>query len=425
MDELIETLQDELSEIIAAIANTMLREHQFIEINNKISVAIGMRRTGKTNLMLTKIKQLLNNNIPLTRILYLDFEDDRLLPLSQKKLTDLIETFYSHYPNNHHETCFLFLDEIQNVDGWALVIRRIFRSKKTKIYLTGSSAKLLSKEIATALRGRSISTEVWPLSFSEFLHTRVKSLPSFLKSKKTRDYLCQHLNDYMHTGGFPEVILESEINRGKILQDYIQTVLFRDIVERHDITNITALRYMIHYLLLNTATNLSTNKLFNDLKSQSFHIGRTTVYDYLSYIEDAYLIFRVPLYSESVRVSQSNPQKIYAIDTALVNASRLKRIDNKGRYLENLVYLELRRMGHEIYYYLTKERHEVDFFTKSLDGKLHLYQVTWDMKAVHTHQREMRALQEAEKELDIRGQIITSENFAEWALSHSKLYANQ
>ena len=193
--------------------------------------------------------------------------------------------------------------------------------------------------------------------------------------------------------------------------------MFRDIVERHDVKNITALRYMIHYLLQNAATNLSTNKLYNDLKSQGFSVGRATVYDYLSHIEDAYLIFSVPLYSESVRKSQSNPQKIYAIDTGIVDASKLNRLSNKGRYLENLVYLELRRREHEIYYYLTKERHEVDFFTKSLDGKMHLYQVTWDITTPEVYNREHRALVEAEEELNIKGKIITVDGFIEWAVN--------
>lgn len=416
MIELIETLQSELEDRLSELDGSMQREVKLVEIDKKISVAIGMRRTGKTYLLLMRIKELLAEGIHSSRILYVDFEDDRLLPLTQEKLANIIDGFYSCYPENHNTTCYLFLDEIQNVQEWALVIRRIFSSKKIKIYLTGSSAKLLSKEIATSLRGRSISTEVWPLSFSEYLYAVADNLPELSKSKKSKDFFKKHLNDYIKIGGFPETIHQSEINRVKILQEYVQIVLFRDIVERHKITNIVAIKYMIYYLLSNTATSLSANKLYNDLKSQGFSLGRSTVYDYLSYIEDAYLIFSVPLFSESVRKTQSNPRKIYAIDTALVNASRLKTIGNKGRYLENLVYLELRRRDDEIYYYLTEDRYEVDFFTKSLDGSLHLYQVVWDVTSSDTHEREKRALEQAQEELGVEGVLITFDTFSAWAL---------
>lgn len=422
MLEIIETLNDELRDSLEELDDALPRETTFLEIKNKISVAIGMRRTGKTNLMLTTIKTLLRQGIPLTRILYVDFEDDRLLPLTQQKLANLIDGFYTRYPENHNNECYLFLDEIHNVEDWAKVIRRIFKNKKSKIYLTGSSAKLLSKEIATELRGRSISTEVWPLSFSEYLYSRMHKIPLLMKSKKSQDLMFKHLEDYISIGGFPEVINESEINRNKILQGYIQIVLFRDIVERHDVKNIAVIKYIIHYLLNNVATNLSTNKIYNDLKSQGFRIGRSTVYEYLSYIEDAYLIFSVPLYSESFRKSKTNPQKIYAIDSALADASRLSRLENKGRYLENLVYLELRRRGHEIFYYLTNNRHEVDFFSQSPDGQLHLYQVCWDLSSTKASERELTALTEAEKELNITGTIITAKNFAEWALKDTLLF---
>lgn len=416
MLELIETLHDEMMDLIASSQQLMTRDQQIAEIENKVSVIVGMRRTGKTTLMLKKIQQLMASDVLEQHILYVDFEDDRLLPMNQEKLAEMIDAFYTRFPENHESTSYLLLDEIQNIEGWGKVIRRLMKTKRNKIYLTGSSAKLLSKEIATELRGRAITTEVWPLSFNEYLMAKSQEIPKRIKSKKSRDTLHNHLLNYINAGGFPETINETRVHRTIILQDYLQTVLFRDIVERHKITNISLIRYVIHYLIQNTATSLSANKLFNDLKSQGFSIGRATVYDYLSYIEDAYLIFFVPLYSESVRKTQSNPKKIYAIDTGLVNASRIKNVMNNGRYLETLVYLALRRAGHEIYYYLTEQRHEVDFFTKSLDGTLHLYQVAWSIEDQAVYEREERALIEAENELGIKGEIITADRFAEWVL---------
>ena len=195
-----------------------------------------MRRTGKTGLMFQTIQNLLSSGVPQSRILCLNFEDDRLLPCDQAKLASILDEFYSMYPESHNELCYMFLDEIQNVENWALVIRRFFDSKKVKIYLTGSSAKLLSKEIASSLRGRSISCEVWPFSFTEFLISQ--NIESKYKTfgKQTIDLLAKYFNQYLTVGGFPEVINLKPDHRNIILQDYVDVVIYRDIVERYNLT---------------------------------------------------------------------------------------------------------------------------------------------------------------------------------------------
>lgn len=411
MNELIHTLHDELEDKIAEIDGTVERDTGFTEIEGKISVAIGMRRTGKTFLMLHKIKSLLKAGIELSRILYIDFEDYRLFPMDQSKLAILIDGFYSIYPENHHHTCYLFLDEIQNIKNWALVVRRFHNSKKVRIYLSGSSAKMLSKEIPTSLRGRSIATEVWPFSFKEFLTATDVTIPKRIAGKKTQDMLLQALYRYFEIGGFPGITHESKSNRTLILQEYVDVVIYRDIIERHQISNASLIKYMILYLLKNTASNFSVNKFYHDLKSQGYTVGRATVYDYLTYIEDAYLAFTVPLYSESIRKTRTNPRKIYAIDPGIYNAVSMQLTKNYGRLFETLIYLDLRRRGDEIYYYLTENRHEIDFFTRSLDGKLHLYQIVLEQREQQTYEREQRALAEAEKELKIKGSIITLQDY--------------
>ena len=197
------------------------------------------------------------------------------------------------------------------------------------------------------------------------------------------------------------------MEKNKVLQDYVDVVIYRDIIERYNITNLDLIKYMIKYLIKNAATNVSLNKLYNDLKSQGYAIGRTTVYDYLNYISDAYLAFLVPLYSESVRKTQSNPRKVYTVDTGLTKAYSVSTMMNIGRLFENMIYLDLRRRGDEIYFYHTHDHYEVDFFTRSSDGALHLYQVAWDVTDPETLAREQRALTSAEKELGIKGQLIT------------------
>ena len=414
MLEILATLHHEMVARLQALDNPIERETHFIEMKDKISVAIGMRRTGKTMLMYQKIRSLLQEGVMLEQILYIDFEDDRLLPVTQQTLSGLIENFFSLFPENHDRLCYLFLDEIQMVDHWALVVRRFHQTKQVKIYLSGSSAKLLSTEISTELRGRSIATEVFPFSFLEYLKYFMHEPLSPPFAKPIQDNLMTHFRAYLASGGFPGVCIETPLNRTRILQEYVNTVLFRDIVERHHITHLELIKYLLHYALKNHATCLSTHKIYNDLKSQGFKIGRSTVYEYLAFLEDAYLLFTVPLFSESIRKMQSNPRKLYAIDNGLVNANSLQLTSNYGRAFENLFYLDLRRQGAEIYYYLTQARYEVDFVTKNAMGDWHLYQICYDASSPKTLEREQLALALAEDELGIKGHIITMENYLNW-----------
>lgn len=424
MNDLLLALLEELHDRINTFADGIERETKLPPIPNKIMVAIGMRRTGKTYFLLQFIEKLLQENVPLTRILYVNFEDSRLYPLTSENLSNLLDGFYSLYPENHDQLCYLFLDEIQNIENWQAVIRRYFDTKKVKIYLTGSSAKLLSKEIATSLRGRSIATEIWPFSFTEFLTAKKIQLPQ-MYGKKGLDISIHWLKMYLKQGGFPEILefersLENrpnnapeiaEENRRRILQDYLSAVIFRDIVERYKVSNIELIRYMINFLLKNVGCSFSVHKFYNDLKSQGHAVSKTTIHNYLSYIEDAYVAFTVSLYSESFRKEHTNPRKIYAVDTGLVSACTFGFAENTGHHFENLIYLDLRRANHKIYYYLTKTRKEVDFLTQDLLGKWHLFQVCWDTTNVQTLERETAALKEAEEELKITGECVTPSSY--------------
>ena len=198
----LQVLLEEFKEKIPSFNEITGRNLAFPDLHNKIFVAMGMRRTGKTYFLLKIINDLLVSKIPLTRILYINFEDDRLFPLTQEKLRELLDGFYTLYPENHDKLCYFFLDEIQNVEDWPLVIRRYLDTKKIKIYLTGSSAKLLSREIATSLRGRSFPLEVWPFSFDEYLHAKQTKIDRSLIGQKTLDKLKKQLVEYLNNGGF-------------------------------------------------------------------------------------------------------------------------------------------------------------------------------------------------------------------------------
>jgi uncharacterized protein len=418
MQDLLKILLEEFHAKLPEVRTSQARDFRFSEAENLIKVAIGMRRVGKTYCMLQKIQSLLEEpGVEMSQILYLNLEDDRLLPCAQEKLRDLVENFYTLYPENHERLCYLFFDEIQNVENWPVLIRRIFDTKKVQIFLTGSSAKLLSSEIHTSLRGRALAGEVWPYSFHEFLLSRKIRFSGRLLGKKKQDQLFQKLRQYLKTGGFPEATKVLEIEARQLLQSYVDVVIMRDVIERHGITNIVLIKYLIKFLLKNIGGSFSVHKFFNDLKAQGLSGAKTTLYDYLSYIEEAYLVFTVPLYSESVRKTQTNPRKIYAVDPGLVTAYSFGFSENYGHLFENLVFLDLKRRGYKIYYYLTKERYEIDFLAFSPLGKMELFQVVWDISNKETQQRELRALQAAEQELNIKGQLITPASYMKdlWA----------
>jgi len=388
------------------------RDARFPEAPHKIKVAIGMRRVGKTYFLYQHILKMLKKGIEKRTILYLNFEDDRLLPLDEQKLGKLVDAFYALYPQNHEKKCYFFFDEIQNVPDWPLVIRRLHDTKNAEIFLTGSSAKLLSKEIATSLRGRSFAIEIWPYSFHEFMRAKKVTINQELYDKKTQDQLKSIFLTYLSEGGFPEITsYEDSVAKHVTLQDYLDVVAYRDIIERHHVKNPTLIKYMILSMIHNVGKPFAINKFYNDAKTRGYQIGKDLLYEYADHIEDAYLTFPVTIYDPSIRKTVNTPKKLYAIDSGLIRALTLDYENDLGRLFENVVYLELRRLGCKINYHLTAERYEVDFIAQKVPGKPKLFQVTWDLQEARTQEREQRALDAAKKELKMEGEILTLDSY--------------
>jgi len=406
MIPILQTLQEEFRTTLSATKSGISRDYQFPEAKSLIKVAVGMRRSGKTYFLFQTIRQLATDGLSLDRVLYINFEDDRLLPMDHKAMGQMVDAWYTLYPENHDRCCYLFLDEVQNVEGWPVVLRRLADTKNVQIYVTGSSAKLLSKEIATSLRGRSLAIEIFPYSYLEYLTAHQLEAPLKPLGKKMLDYQQSYLLDYFRVGGFPGVQFMSQKEHLETLQNYVETVIFRDIVERHQVSNVALLKYFIHFLLKNVSALFSVNKFYNDIKSQGYQVAKDTLYSYLSYIEDAFLLFAVPIFTESLRHAQTTPKKIYAIDMGLVAANTFDLSDNLGKSFENLVYLDLRRQGKKVFYYRTAEGYEVDFVTQDIRGKYELIQVAWEADDGKTREREERALREAEKELGFSGVLV-------------------
>lgn len=407
-------LKQEMQDRMSLLKERLVRRHQsFKEMVGKAHIAIGVRRCGKTYLMYEKILDLLESGVEFSRILYLNLEDDRLQPKNLVLMRELLDYFYQNNPKNHDQLVYFFFDEIQEIEEWSALIRRLLDTKKCEIYLTGSSAKLLSKEIATNMRGRSLSTEVWPFDFSEYLSIKKQMTIPHNSSQKSKDIIFFYLRDYLLQGGFPEITLTTSPEAQSVLQEYVDVAIFRDIVERHAIKNIPLIRHLVRTLLCNVATTFSINKIYNDFKSQGYQLGKETLYHYLGFIDDCYMAFSIPLYSDSLRKVQVNARKIYACDTGMATAFQHGYSENLGRLFENMIYLELRRRGAELYYYKTREGYEIDFVAVFPGGQRKLYQVAWDVTEAETLERETRALDIAKSELGMEGVLLTPMNLVE------------
>ncbi|MEI6515358.1 MAG: ATP-binding protein [bacterium] len=364
-----------------------------------VSVLVGMRRTGKTWLCFQKMCDLVEQGTSRDRILYLNFEDDRLTGLSAEQLQWLTEFYYARNPANREKECHFFFDEIQNVPGWEKFVRRLLDSENVRITITGSSAKLLSKEIATCLRGRALTTEVFPLDFPEFGRFHDLSMPSGGNfGAVTRSRVMQAMDSYLLGGGFPAVQDMAPEMRHEVLQNYVDVVLLRDIIERHHVTNVPVLRALARHLLQNPATGFSVTRFYGQLKAEGMACTRDTLHLLLGYLEDAYLVFPVELYARSAQRRRVNPRKVYLADTGLQSAFSVGQTPDRGARLENLVFLALRSKGFPVSYGLTESGHEVDFiYTQG--GRPHLVQACWSMEQSQTREREIRALKAMVPEL--------------------------
>jgi len=387
------------------------RRLNIMPVKGKAAVCIGVRRCGKSTYMFQLIRKLLDKGVNRQNILYLNFFDDRLHALRHSGLGVITEAYYSLYPEKKNaETVYCFFDEIQTITGWEGFIDRIMRSERCVVYITGSSAQLLSKEIATQMRGRALSWEMFPFSFSEFLGSKGLDAAAGPVSAKKRLLLQKAFNDFWECGGFPEVIgLEKHLRRG-IHQEYFNAILFRDMVERHDISHPKAVSELAHWLVDNAASTYTINKLTGYLQSLGYKVPKTSVAEYMAWFEDAYFLFTVRLFDASRRRSNANPKKIYCIDHSFVRSVSSGILLNSGHLLENLVFTALRRTGGDVFYYRTNSGKEVDFITVGPDGQRSLIQVCESLADANTKKREVAALEEAMAESKLKAAVIVTRN---------------
>jgi predicted AAA+ superfamily ATPase len=324
---------------------------------SKIITVSGPRRCGKTFYFYQLINEL-KNKFSREIIVYINFEDDRILPLNFKELDLLVEAYFELYPEVKDKNFFLFLDEIQNIENWEVFVRRIYDKEKVKLFVTGSSSKLLSQEIATSLRGRTLNYKLYPLNFSEFLSFKGVKIDKHFEYSRQKYTVKKLLDEYINYGGFPEVVLDSADLKRSILKNYYELVIYRDIVERYSIRNINFLKSLIRYLFTNVSNIFSIKSYYISILKE-FKISWETVLEYISYLEEIELIYLVPIFSYSLKVQQVNPKKLYVLDNGLRNVVSFKFSSDEGRLVENVVFNRLKEMGFEVYYW--KGKGEVDF----------------------------------------------------------------
>ncbi len=369
---------------------------------------IGMRRSGKTWELYQIMQDLMEDGLDFTKMLYINFEDERLSDMKKDNFQDILAAYFELYPRYlDRPDIHFFFDEIHEVEGWEKFIRRLLDQEKVKVYVTGSSCKMLSKEIASSLRGRTFVQEVFPFSFEEYLQKLKIPAPKILGTK-AKMALTHHLKNYLQWGGFPETIgTSSEIHRG-LLQGYISTVIYRDIIDRYSIGNSQALKQLLFHCLRNSATIFSINKIHHSLKSMGYEVSKNSLYEYMGYFEDAYCIFSLSKFDLSQRKSAISVKKIFAVDQGLITAVTMASNFDLAAQLETASFAFLRRKSSELFYYRTNDGKEVDFLLLLPDQTMHLYQVCLSLKDEKTRRREIDALLTAMAEIKLdKGIIIT------------------
>lgn len=357
---------------------------------------IGVRRSGKSSILKLLIKKL-----GLSDFLFINFEDPYFVTHNQPEAIEELVAVYQEYFSSKLK--YLFFDEVHAINHWERAVRKLRDSGKFKIFVTGSSAKLLEKEMATLVTGRHISSQINPLSFREYLGFKGVEL-KLKKDLILKEKLLQKLfAEYLTTGGFPEVVLSGNL---ALLKQYFFDILQKDIVMRHQIRDKETLEKMGVFLVSNAAKIVSVGSL-----KKTFGISFEAAAAWLAYFEEAFLIYQLRQFSFSLKKQQRSLKKIYAVDNGLANAASFRFSEDKGRMLEQCVFLELRRRGDEVYYYKTGNNKEVDFLAGHKPEKKALIQVSWDVNDGETKKREVDGLRQAMTELKMtKGLILTYNN---------------
>lgn len=365
-----------------------------IDSGQMVTVA-GVRRCGKSSMMKIVANHLLASGIDKRRILWINFDDERLDGMTADELDESIQAYREMFPDIEFSSVYIFFDEIQTIEKWELFVMRLYKSYCKNIYLSGSNAKMLSSQIATALRGWPVEFEAFPLSFDEYL--RFKGVEASRFDESGRAKLITMCREYLHSSAFPEIaLMKEESLRIRKVQGYFNTMLFRDLVEHYRLSNPELVRYVLKRMMLNITKPTSVNSIYNDLKSQGRKVDKNRLYDLADMVCDTFMFFKVNRWSASIIKENSRLPKYYFTDNGMRNAVIMPQSEDDGKLLENAVFLHLRRYAgpeRKISYF--SERHECDFVVQTEERTDLLIQVCWTLSDSDTKNRELRGIKSA------------------------------
>jgi uncharacterized protein len=379
---------------------TPRRVHGRVSWPGKATSVIGIRRAGKTTFLHQMRRERLEAGVPLERLPMVDFEDEQLIGLGAADLGRMLEEYYRLVPDARGQVVTWCLDEIDLVPGWERFVRRVLDQELVEVFVSGSSARLLSREVATAMRGRGWEVVIHPFSFEEALRHRGAQVPARPDrvTPLERSRLERSLTDYLEEGGFPEAQGLDAPTRHRLLLDYVDVAILRDVVERHGVSNVTALRWLVRHLLGNAAGTFSVERFHAAMRSQGLGVSRDTVHEHLAHLVDAFLVRVLWMEADSERRRMVNPRKVYPIDPGLIPVFDRSGRSNVGHALETVVLLELERRRREVTWVRTAGGREVDFLAREPGGPSELIQVCADARHPETARRELVALEEARAE---------------------------
>lgn len=395
------------------------REHPLPVNDGKIVTIPGVRRCGKTSRMEAVVNELLASGIGRERFLWVSFDDERLVRMDSTELDKIIEAYREMYPDIELSSVYMFFDEIQLIENWEYFVMRLYKHYSKNIYISGSNATMLSTELKSALRGWPEEEETLPLSFLEYCEFKGIKTDSWLESDLAK--LRNAFFDYNNEGGFPEVVLTGNpLQKTKILQNYFDTMLLKDLVEHYGLSNIEVLRYYLKRIMANLTKPTSIRGIHGDIKSRGLKVSKNDLYDWANHACDVFMFIRVSNYSKSLQKVESSQPKYYCIDNGLRDAVLLPQSDDDGKKLENTVFLQLYRQRtpvHRIFYY--QGRGECDFVVQRGVEIDRLIQVTWNLNDDSTRRREINGLVEAAEATGCRNLfIITADTSEEISLDN-------
>ncbi len=360
----------------------------------------GLRRSGKTYLMYYLIKKLLNEG---KKVLYINFDDPIFYLSDYKVFNNIHSAFLELFNPTKKERVFFFFDEIQNIKGWERWLSSRY-DFNIKFFVSGSNSRLLGKEYSHKLTGRHKNITVYPLSFMDVVRFHIKNFEKnqeYVKRIKSR--IKTLLQEYLRYGGLPEVVFEGN---KEVLSDYVNDIITKDIIVLNNVKYKEALKEVVKVLLTNISSLHTLNSLNKVLNSKNLN----TIKNYVSYIENSFLIFTTKPYVYSVRKQQKQPFKVYAYDLGLRNTFSFDFSENKGKLMENLVAIELKRRNLEFYYWKSRENYEIDFVVKEKAKVKELIQVTGISSIEELDKREIRALLHGVKQLHCKNITVITDD---------------